>query len=173
MWFTNLPFDPYLWPTDLIINRDHLLIKDYLPTKVWSFWGKAFMSYLLHKVWLMDMTFDLDLWPTDLNIDRVHLLIKYYLRTKFETSGAKRPWVISRTRLGRQTWSLTLTYDLLTWISIGIIYSFSTVCVPSLKFLGKVFLSNQLHKVKENRHTDWPTDRHGQSNIPLLPLNRA
>ena len=45
------------------------------------------------------MTFDLDLWPTDLNINRGHLLIKDYLPTKFESSGAKRSWVISCTRL--------------------------------------------------------------------------
>ena len=48
--FPNMTFDLDLWPTDLKINRDHLLIKDYLPTKVWSFWGKAFLSYQLHKV---------------------------------------------------------------------------------------------------------------------------
>ena len=28
-----MTFDLDLWPTDLTINRDHLLIKDYLPTK--------------------------------------------------------------------------------------------------------------------------------------------
>ena len=31
--FPNMTFDLDLWPTDLEINRDHLLIKDYLPTK--------------------------------------------------------------------------------------------------------------------------------------------
>ena len=31
--FPNMTFDLDLWPTDLKINRDHLLIKDYLPTK--------------------------------------------------------------------------------------------------------------------------------------------
>ena len=93
----GLTFDLYLSPIDLKINRDHLLIKDYLPTKfeaswekgsslsvaqgvgyqhdlwprpftwpeyqlgssshqglstyqVWSFWGKAFSHYQLHKV---------------------------------------------------------------------------------------------------------------------------
>ena len=37
--------DLWLWPTDLNINRDHLLIKTYLPT-----WGKVYLSYQLHKV---------------------------------------------------------------------------------------------------------------------------
>ena len=88
-----------LGPTDLTINRDHLLIKDYLPTKFWNFWGKALLSYQLHKVWETDMTFDLDLWPTDLTINRDRLLTKDYLPTKFEASGAKRSGVISCTRL--------------------------------------------------------------------------
>ena len=39
-----------VWPTDLIINREYLLIKDYLSLIAWSFWGKAFLSYQLHKV---------------------------------------------------------------------------------------------------------------------------
>ena len=33
VWETDMTFDLDLWPTDLNINRDHLLIKDYLPTK--------------------------------------------------------------------------------------------------------------------------------------------
>ena len=39
-----------LGPTDLNINRDHLLIKDYLPTKFEAPGAKAFLSYQLHKV---------------------------------------------------------------------------------------------------------------------------
>ena len=109
------------------------------------------------------MTFDLDLWPTDLNINRGHLLIKDYLPTKFEASGAKHSWVISCTRWSNLAWPLTLTFDLLTWKSIGIIYSPRTIYIPSLKLLGQNNLSHQLHKVKgyrqTDRHTDRPTDR--------------
>ena len=79
------------------------------------------------------MTFDLDSWPTDLNINRGHLLMKDYLPTKFEASGAKRSWDISCTRWGRLAWPLTLTFDLLNWISIGVIYSSRTIYLPSLK----------------------------------------
>ena len=82
------------------------------------------------------MTFDLDLWPTDLNINRGHVLIKDYLPTKFEASGAKRSWVISCTRWSKLAWPLTLTFGLLTWISIGILYSPRTIYLPSLKLLG-------------------------------------
>ena len=86
------------------------------------------------------MTFDLDLWPTDLNINRDHLLTKDYLPTKFEASGAKRSWVISCTRWSKLAWPLTLTFDLLTWKSIGIIYSPRTIYLPSLKLLGQSVL---------------------------------
>ena len=65
------------------------------------------------------MTFDLDFWPNDLNINSGHVLIKDYLPTKFEACGAKRSWVISCTRWSRLAWLLTLTFDLLTWISRG------------------------------------------------------
>ena len=88
------------------------------------------------KIKRIGLTFDLDLWPTDLNINRGHLLIKDFLPTKFEASGAKHSWVISCTRWSRLAWPLTLTFDLLTWISIGVIYSSRTIYLPSLKLLG-------------------------------------
>ena len=248
-----MTFDLDLWPTDLTINRDHLLIKDYLPTKfeasgakrcwvicctrfgrltwpltltfdlltwlsigiiyssrtiylpslklqvqsvpelsiaqglrdwhdlwpwpltyqpdyqwgssthqglytyqVWSFWGKVLLSYPLHKIWKTDMTFDLDLWPTDLTINRDHLLVKDYLPTKFEASGAKRSWVIRCTRFGRLTWPLTLTFDLLTWLSIGIIYSSRTIYLPSLKLLGQSVVELSVAQGLEDWHDLWP-----------------
>ena len=73
----------------------------------------------------------------DLNINRDHLLIKYYLPTKFEASGAKRSWDIRCTRFVRLTWPLTLTFDPLTWIWIGIIYLSRTIYLPSLELLGQ------------------------------------
>ena len=45
-----MAFDFDLLPTDMNINKDHLLIKDYLPTKFEAYWGKAFLSYQLHEV---------------------------------------------------------------------------------------------------------------------------
>ena len=124
---------------------------------------------------LTGMTFDLDLWPTDLNIKRDHLLIKGYLPTEFEASWAKRSWVISCTRCGRPTWPLTLTFDLLTWISIGIIYSSWTSYLPSLKFMrwGVVELLDTQVVLGGYRRTD----RHVQSKMPLPSfeggINRA
>ena len=98
VWETDMTYDLDLWPTDLTINRDHLLIKDYLPTKFEASGAKRCWDPL-HKVWETDMTFDLDLWPTNVTINRDYLLIKDYLPTKFEASGVKRSWVISCTRL--------------------------------------------------------------------------
>ena len=108
------------------------------------------------------MTFDLDLWPTDLKINRDHLLTKDYLPTKFQASGAKRSWVISCTRWSRLAWPLTLTFDLLTWKSIGIIYSPRTIYLPSLKFLGQSVLELSVAQGEVDCMTFdldlWPTD---------------
>ena len=73
-----------LWPIDLNIDRGHLLIKDYLPTKFEASGAKCswLLGYQLHKVKLSGMTFDPDLWPTDLNTNRNYLIIMDYLPTK-------------------------------------------------------------------------------------------
>ena len=117
-------------------------------------------------------TFDLHLWPTDLNIDRGHLLIKDFLPTKYEASGAKHSWLTGCTRCGIPPWPLTLTFDLLTWISIGIFTHQGLSTYQVWSFWGKAFLSYQLHKVKgdwhTDRRTDRPKDRHVQRNMPLL-----
>ena len=44
IWTIGLTFDPDLWPTDLSIDRDHLLNKDYLPSL------KLVGQSILHKV---------------------------------------------------------------------------------------------------------------------------
>ena len=109
------------------------------------------------------LIFHLDLSSTDLNIDRGHLLlIKDYLPTKFETSGATYSWVIGYTRCGRLTWPLTLTFDLLTWISIGIILSSWTIYLPRLKLLGESVLELSTAQGEVDWHCLWtwlwPTD---------------
>ena len=91
-----------------------------------------------------------DLWPTDLNINRGHLLIKDYLPTKFEGYGAKHSLVISCTR-----WS-KLTFDLLTWISIGVMYSSRTIYLPSLKLLGQNILELSVAEGEVDWHDLWP-----------------
>ena len=141
------------WPDYQYGSCTHQGLSTY---QVWSFWGKALLSYPLHKVWKTAMTFDLDLWPTDLTIDRDHLLIKDYLPTKFEASVAKRCWVIRCTRFERLTWPLTLTFDLLTWLSIGIIFSSRTIYLPSLKLQSVVELS--VAQGLRDWHDLWPTD---------------
>ena len=99
---------------------------------------------------------DLDLWPTDLNINRDHLFIKYYLPTKFEACRTKHCLVISWTRRGRLIWPLTLTFYLLTWISIGIIYSLRTLYLPSLKVLGQSIVESPAVQVMGDQQDLWP-----------------
>ena len=107
------------------------------------------------NIWRIGLTFYTDLWPTDLNINRGHVLIKEYLLTKFEASGAKHSWVISCTRWSRLALPLTLTFDLLTWISIGIIYSSRTIYLPSLKLLGQSVLELSVAQGEVNWHDLW------------------
>ena len=122
----------------------------------WSFWGKALLSYQLHNIWETDMTFDLDLWPTALTINRDHLLTKDYLPTTFEASGAKRCWVIRCTKFWRLTWPLTLTFDLLTWLPIGINYPPRTIYLPRLKLLGQSAVELSIAQCLEDWHDLWP-----------------
>ena len=58
MWWADMAFDLDIWHTDLNIKRDHLLIKNDIPTKCEGS-GEEFLSYQLHKMWETDMTFDL------------------------------------------------------------------------------------------------------------------
>ena len=100
--------------------------------------------------------FTFDLSPTDLNINRGHLINKDFLLTKFEVSGAKHSWFIDCTRCWRPTWPLTLTFDLLTWQSIGIIYSSRTIYLPSLKLLGQSVLELLVAQGVGYQHNLWP-----------------
>ena len=108
------------------------------------------------NIWKISLTFDPDLWPTDLSINRDHLLSKDYLPTKFEASGEKRSWDIRGTRCGRLTWPLTLTFDLLAWISIGVIYSSRTIYLPKLKILGQSILELSVAQDEVDWHDLWP-----------------
>ena len=119
-------------------------------------------------MWIVGLTFDLALWPTDLNINRDHLLIKDYLPTMYEASGAKRSWVISCIRYGRSTWPLTLTFDLLTWKSIGIIYLSRNIYLPSLKLVGQCIVELPVAQGMGDEHdlwslTYWPEYQLGSS----------
>ena len=143
---------------DLNVNRDHVLVKNYLPTKFEA--SGANLSWVIsctrwsRRAWPLTLTFDL-------NINRD----QDYLPTKFEASRAKRSWVISCTRCGRLTWPLTLTFDLLTWLSIGIIYSSWSIYLPSLKFMrwGVVELLDAQVVLGGYRRNN----RHMQSHMPL------
>ena len=76
----------------------------------------------------------------------------------FEACGARRSWVISCTRWSKLARLLTLTFDLLTWKSIGIICSIRTIYLPSLKLLGQSVLELSVAQGEVNWHDLWPTD---------------
>ena len=79
-----------------------------------------------------------------------------YLPTKFEASGAKHSWVTSCTRWSRLAWPLTLTFNLLTWVSIGIIFLSRAIYLPRLKFLGQNILELSVAQGEVDWHYLWP-----------------
>ena len=146
LWNTNAPFlniarigftfDLDLLPTDLNINRNDLLIKDYLPTEFEASGAKRSWVISCARCGSPRRPFDLDHWPSDLNIYRDRLLMKDYLPTKFESFWGK---AILNYQL-HKVWETKMTFDLLTWISIGVIYSSRTIYLQSLKLLGQILL---------------------------------
>ena len=129
--------------------------------------------------------FDLDLWTCDLKINRDHLLIQGNPCTKFgidQVKGSKdieqtTQWAKKRrnpcTKFGidqvkgskdiEQTtqWAekscLTLTFEHVTWKSIGIIYSLRATPAPSLvliKWRGQ----KDIERTTCDLQTNWPTD---------------
>ena len=116
------------------------------------------------KIYKVDNTvgweewFDLDLWTCDLKINRDHLLIEGNPCTNFGIDLVKGSKDIERTTQCTEKSDLTLTFEHVTWKSIGIIYSLRTTPAPSLvllKWRGQKILSGQ-HLVY--RPTDLPTD---------------
>ena len=91
-----------------------------------------------------------------------------YLHTKFEACGAKRSWVIGCTRWRRLALPLTLTFEILTWISIGSIYLSRTIYLPSWKLLGQNVLELSVAHGEVDWHDLWPTDLNINRNHLLI-----
>ena len=109
-------FDLDLWQCDQKINRGHLLPRGIHFTKFGNFLANGsgdIEQRTLHK----DQQFDLG--QCDKKINKGHLLPRSIHWTKFATCqkrGPENPEILS----GHQ---LTLTFDHVTWKSIGNIYS--------------------------------------------------
>ena len=101
------------------------------------------------------LTFDLDLSPTDLNIDWGHLLIKDYIYLPI--LKLLRQSVLELSQL-HKVWetNTTFTFDLLTWISIGIILLPWTIYLPSLKLVGQSVLELSVAQGEVDWHDLWP-----------------
>ena len=100
--------------------------------------------------------FDLDLWTCDLKINRDHLLIEGNPYTKFGIDQVKGSKDIERTTQWAEKSGLTLTFEHVTWKSIGIIYSLRATPAPSLvliKWRGQKILSGQHSGL---RRVVWP-----------------
>ena len=162
MWRVCLTFDLALWPTDLNINRDHLLIKEYLPTKCEASGAKR--SWVIscarygRSTWPLTLTFDLLTWKSK--------EIIYFSRTIYLPSlkllGQSIVELSVAQCMGDQHHLWPWPFHVLTWISIGIIYSSRTIYLPSLKLLGQSVIScTRLRKtdIRTDGRTDGRTDR--------------
>ena len=117
-----------LWPSDLKINRGHLPVMTNVPMKFRDPRPKRSWVIIRKPFYCSSGHCDLDLWPSDLKINRGHLPVMTNVPMKFHDPRRKRSWVIIRkpfsyfqsTILLLQV-TVTLTFDLVTWKSIGVI----------------------------------------------------
>ena len=133
-----------------------------VPVWYWSSEGvkRNWADTLSSKEW-----FDLDLWTCDLKINRDHLLMGRNPCTKFGIDQVKGSKDIEQTTQWAEKSGLTLTFEHVTWKSIGIIYSLRATPVPSWVLIMWSFLV-QLYWVKNTWSTDRHTDRQLQNNMP-------
>ena len=137
-----MTFDLDLWPTDLKINRDHLLTKDYLPTKFEASGAKRYWVISCTRLRATDIPTDRPTYrPTDIPTDRCKAICP-----PFSKGGINI----------RLAWPLTLNFDLLTWISIRVIYSSRTIYLPSLKVMGQSVLELSVAQGEVKWHDLWP-----------------
>jgi hypothetical protein len=95
-FFNQGPCDFDLWPSDLKINRGHLLIMTNLHVK-YEDCGSKESQGIGRKSFLKSRRCDLDLWPSDLKINRGYLLIMTNLHAKYEHCGSKESQVNGQT----------------------------------------------------------------------------
>ena len=154
----GLTFDPDLWTTNLNIYKDHLPIKDYLPTKFEA-------SGMRFSLVIICTRFEKPTWPLNVDILTWKIGIFQSSRTIYLPCLKLLGKVFLSYQL-HKVWEkdMTLTIDLLTWISIGIIYSSRIIYLPSLKLLEHSILELSVGQHGQGRQTD----RHEQSNMPLL-----
>ena len=124
----TLTFDLVIWKSIGVICRSW-------PMSLWSFIIPGIcvlVSYHPETIFLfpvtVTLTCDIDIQPSDLKINRGHLTVMTNVAMKFHDPRRKRSWVIipkpfsflQSTILLLQV-TVTLTFDLVTWKSIGVI----------------------------------------------------
>ena len=114
--------------------------------QVWYWSSEGIKGYWADNTVSWEEWFDLDLWTCDLEINKDQLLIEGKFCTKFCNDQVKRSKDIERTTHWAEKSDLTLTFEYVTWKSIGIIYSLRATLAPSLvliKWWGQKILSRQ------------------------------
>ena len=100
---------------------------------------------------------DLDLWPSDLKVNRGHLRVIIYVPMKFHDPRHKFLSYHPETIL--LFWvTVTLTFDLVTSKSIGVICESWSMYLWSFMILGKIVLGLSSGNHLVDRHMDIRTD---------------
>ena len=99
--------------------------------QVWYWSSEGVRRYWADKTVGSKEWFDLDL-ICEVKINRDHLLVEGNPCTKFGIDQVKGSNDIERTRQWAQKSGLTMTFEQVTWKSIGIIYSLRATPAPSL-----------------------------------------
>ena len=133
--------------------------------QVWYWSSKAVKRYWADNTVGWEEWFHLDLWTCDLKINSNHLLIEDNPCAKFGIDQLKGSKDIERTTRWTEKSGLTLTFEHVTWKSIGIIYSLRA---PSLVWSSE---GVKRYWADNTWSTDWQTDRQLQNNMP--PFSRG
>ena len=114
--------------------------------QVWYWSSEGVKRYWADNTVGWEEWFDLDLWTCDLEINSDHLLIEGNPCTKFGIDQVQGSKDIERTTQWAEKSGLTLTFEHVTWKSLGIIYSVRATPAPSLvliKWRGQKILTGQ------------------------------
>ena len=126
------------------------------------------------KIYKVDNTlgskkwFDLDLWTCDLKINRDHLLIGRNPCTKFDIDQLKWSKDTEQTTQWAEKSGLTLTFEQVTWKSIGIIFSLKATPASSWYWSSE---GVKRYWADNTWSTDRPTDWQLQNN--MSPFSRG
>ena len=164
----NLTFDLVTWKSIGVICQSWSM---YL----WSFMilGLSILELSSENHFTVLSHPDLDLWPSDLKINRGHLRVMINVPMKFHDPRPNYSWVIIQETILLFRVTVTLTFDLVTWKSIGVICESWSMYLWSFMILGLSVLElSSGNHFTISSHCDldlWPSDlKINRGHLPVM-----